>query len=393
MARWLVIFVLAIQPLFFPIGEGGQVEFSNEVVSYQFGESIRFEAIVKTDEKIQEALIFIQPVGGTTRLGNVIHNDQGELRFAYDIAKDPQAPFSQMVYWYRIILQNGEEIESSKYTFEYIDNRFEWLSLKDDLFEVYWYDMDYSIGQSILNVAHQGLDASIKIIDVSLQGPVKIYAYSNTEDLQSALQVGQKNWVAGNAYPEEKTILLSIPSGPSQRLEMERQIPHEIIHILEYQLTGRDYDLVPAWLREGMASQAELYPNADYRTAILEAVTENRLLSLSSLCGSFPSDASGAFLAYAESDSFVQFLHDKFGTSGLQKMIRKYQDGLGCEEGASEATGMTLSQLEYQWQKETLGIHAETYVLQNLYPYIAIFVLIVGIPLFSVIPGVKRKKK
>ena len=102
---------------------------------------------------------------------------------------------------------------------------------------------------------------------------------------------------------------------------MERQIPHEIMHILEYQITGTSYNQIPVWLLEGLASSAELYPNPDYQQVLEKAVDEDSLLPMSVLCQDFPRDLSGALLAYAQSNSFVRFLNQNFGTRDTLSLV------------------------------------------------------------------------
>ena len=160
-----------------------------------------------------------------------------------------------------------------------------------------------------------------------------IYAYASAKDMQEILQSIKKNWIGAHADPDLGVMVLSLPEGPEQRLEMERQIPHELMHILLYKMVGAGYVNLPAWLSEGLASVAELYPNPDYLVLLENAHNKGNLPSIISLCQSFPRDASGAFLAYAQSASFTRYLHQRFGSSGMERLVRQYADGLDCERG------------------------------------------------------------
>ena len=87
--------------------------------------------------------------------------------------------------------------------------------------------------------------------------------------------MGGSTWVAGHANPDLGVVLVSIAPGENQSMEMERQIPHELAHVLLYRLTGPAYANLPNWLTEGIASQVEGYPNADY-TQVLTASAQTK---------------------------------------------------------------------------------------------------------------------
>lgn len=135
------------------------------------------------------------------------------------------------------------------------------------------------------------------------------------------------------------------------------------------------------WLQEGVASLAELHPNADYAFTMQSALENQGLLSMGSLCQTFPQSASSAYLAYAQATSFTQFIHKNYGSSGLQRLMQQYLDGLGCSEGADAALGASLNTLELKWKQEALGVPVSQLAWQNLLPYLALMGVIIGIPL------------
>jgi hypothetical protein len=106
---------------------------------------------------------------------------------------------------------------------------------------------------------------------------------------------------------------------------------------------------------------------------------------MNSLCASFPREASGAFLAYAQSASFVRYLHDTYGSSGIQKLLKAYGDGIACEEGTNEAFNIPLNQLDVQWKREALKMDMSVFALQNLFPYILIALVILLSPVAMMI--------
>jgi hypothetical protein len=295
-----------------------------------------------------------------------------------------------VAYRYQVNLKDGRSVTSDEFTFQYDDDRFEWQKLESSEFRVFWYGRDPAFGQDVLNVAQLGLKNARTILDVALPNTLNIYVYLNSRDLQSALQMQNQPWVAGHAAPDLDQIMISIPAGPEQKLELERQVPHELMHILQYQLVGEEFTKQPIWLLEGMASIAELYPNPEYQYVLTEAARQE-LLSFRDLCSSFPREASTAYLAYAQSESFTRYLYQKVGSSGLLALMNKYQDGLGCEEGMAAALDSGLGQMEYSWKQEVLGINTAGLALRNLAPYLVVLVLLVVPALLTLLPPVFKK--
>ena len=124
---------------------------------------------------------------------------------------------------------------------------------------------------------------------------------------------------------------------------------------------------------------------------LTEAVTNNHLISLKDLCGSFPSDAGQAFLAYAESRSFVNYLHDSYGSSGVQNIMSTYADGIDCENGSERAFGVSLSTLEQKWRASVLGGNRFLTALQNISPYLVLLCLVLIIPFIGILSTLRKK--
>ena len=366
------------------------MQFNDVSVFYDYGKEVIFQTTIQTDEELKEIFLFIQPKGQSVRTESVIANENGEVIYTYDAAATPLRPFAMTDYWFQATLDDDSLIESDKFSFFYEDNRFDWNRLEENGFQINWQNKDASFGQTVLDVAEQSLEVARNYVPAEPPIQLKIYIYENASDVQTAMNLGQyKSWVAGHASPDLATVLVSVPEGPSQKLELERQIPHEITHILQYQMMGANYRNAPMWLLEGKASLAELYPNPDYQRVLERAVEEESLIKLEDLCTSFPPEASRAFLAYAQSESFTRFLYANYGSSGLEALMKNYENGLGCNEGFSSTFKNSLTQEEYRWQQQ-LGIHTGMLVVENVAPYFMVLALVVMPAMLS---SIKTKKQ
>jgi hypothetical protein len=383
MHKWLVLFAIFFNFAVQPAAEN--VLFSNVNAVYKFGEQVTFQVSVSPASKVEHLYLFIQPEGKNARVETMQMNADGKGLFQYDASQFPLRPFARTYYWFRAVQLDNSEIDSNRYSFDYIDDRFTWRSLQNSSFVVNWYDADPSFGQDVMNAAAAGVESAKTFLETTSTDPIHIYVYSRSADLQKALQLTQQTWVAGHASPDIGVILVSVRPGPEQRMEMERQLPHEIAHLMEYNILGENYDRAPIWLLEGIASLAEIYPNPDYARVLENAKTKRNILPMSSLCSSFPREASGAFLAYAQSASFVRFLHDTYGTDGLQKLLKIYGDGVSCEEGTRNAFDIPLNQMDVRWRREALKMDMSVFALQNMLPYLLIALVILLSPIAMII--------
>jgi hypothetical protein len=163
------------------------------------------------------------------------------------------------------------------------------------------------------------------------------------------------------------------------------------MHVMLYRRVGAGYNNLPAWLREGTATLAEINPNPDYDLALASAGVTNTLIPIKDLCVSFSPNPDSAFLAYAEAQSFTDYLHDTYGSQSLLDLALIYADGVDCEHGTERAFGVSLSKLEMDWRRVSLGQNTIFSALQNMLPYMALLCVVLLIPLIGIV-NVLRKK-
>ena len=388
----ILLVVLLLSSLLISIPAAAQTIDISLSASYTFGESIQFQAMVPARIPIGSATLFYIPEGESkTRSGPAEWDQRDTLLYSADVVASPVRAFSTIVYWFEIALQDGQTVQSEKATLEYIDNRFEWKIRASDEFIVHWYEGDVPFAQSLLDTARLGLKNIQGILPVTQHMPIDIYAYDSAMEMRVALQALPTDWMGAHTDADLSVMVVSLPAGPEQRLEMERQIPHELMHLLLYQWLGPGYGNLPAWLDEGLASIAELYPNPDYLVLLDNAVEKDDLPPIASLCDTFPRDASSAFLAYAQATSFTRFLQQQYGSAGLGRLAKAYSDGMSCERGVEAALGSTLTQLEWRWQREAFGDAAATKALINLSPWMIMLVLALLIPIVLMIAGARKR--
>ncbi len=368
------------------------IEVYNVRAGHDFGEEIRFSAEVSAPSPIQEVSLFFREADDeNTRVISLAEED-GRFSYVYDASTNLLRPFAKISLFFEVKLKNGESFTSKSYSFIYDDNRFDWQSREAENLYVHWIQGDEAFGQAALDTARKGLEEIQALFPVDLSEPLDIYIYASPSDLQDTLFMGGESWVAGHANPELGIVLVTIAPGDQEKILMQKQIPHELVHVLLYRHVGENFNRLPTWLSEGIASLAELYPNPDYKLALERALENNTLIPIDELCDPFSRDASLAFLSYAEAASFTRYLHTNYGSSGLDELIRAYADGLSCEAGAQRVFGKPLTYLDTNWQETVLGANIFGVAFRNISPYLLLFAIVLAAPIAQAFTMLRKKK-
>ena len=364
-------------------------------VSHIFGQEITIQGKIETENQIQDLRVFIQSENDAIVTESIPFSEDGEISYTLDVTNQAIRAFSYLTIWFDVQLENDEIITTPALdTYYYDDNRFDWQSASAAEFTIHWYQPDNALGQKILNAANEGLQRIQNQIDVPRPQHVDIYAYSSAVDMQGTLAFSGQTaaWIAGHADPDLDLIVVSLPPGPDQTLEIRRQIPHELVHVLLYQKLGSGYQYLPRWLNEGLASTAELFPNPDYEILLSKAYERESLIPLDELCSSFPLDAASFQLSYAESYDFTWYLSQTYGKTKVDELIQTYADGRGCEQGIETALGTSLKKLNNDWRELKFGENMMLKALNIFAPWIFLAVIVLAAPVGWMVSGLSRKK-
>lgn len=367
----------------------GGIALENVGAAYLFGEQVVFSATIRTSIPIQNASIVILDEGhGITHVQPLIINADGTTQFVFDARQNALRPFTFIHWHYQFAFTDGAVFQSETFSVRYDDNRFAWQRLESGGLRVFWYAGDSTFAQNALNAALAGVRVINEIFPVDLSQPIDIFIYPSQNDLAF---LGAETWTAGHANPALGVVLVAVEPGLEQSLHMDQRIPHELMHVLFYRHIGAGYNNVPAWLREGLAALVEINPSVEYDRALLEAHTRSALIPLLDLCASFPIQPDSAFLAYAESRSFTAYLRNTFGSSKLIELSRAYADSVTCERGIELAYGTSFAQLELRWREAALGENAWGLALRDMFPYLILCAMVLGIPLLIGFNAMRKK--
>jgi hypothetical protein len=382
MKKMLVLILsvlILIMPVQATISAQDEVTVLEQEVEYNFGDQITFRISYESEVEVDEIALIIQAPGVPSFVGAVALQGDGRGSFVYMVSDRPLPAFSSIAYSFQFTLSNGDLVSSATYHFTYLDNRFNWQELIGDPFHIYWYEGEISLAQDVLDAALAG---QTKTLDLLQQPPgsepIVIFIYASSEDLQSTLTFIGQNWVSGYADPALGSIVVSLPPAIGQPLDIQRLIPHEVAHIILSRFMGAEFEYLPAWLNEGISSQMELFSLPEYDLTLDRAYEARELIPITHLCETIPPDEELALLAYAQSDSLVEYIQDEYGLPGLQSLIFAYDQGVSCEQGVEMALGITIQELEKQWSIERFNRGTLQVLIYTLTAVLIILVIGLG---------------
>lgn len=334
------------------------LEILDQRIAYAFNDSLHFSVSFESPEVIHEGYVLYK-IEGDERVwvyeGEVGEDQIMDVQVALSSDNEIRA-FSTVTYWFRLVSDHGDFFESQRFSFQYDDNRFVWKTIEHPLFTLIWHNGDEAFAVSILAAAEQAAARGQSLLPLPNPVDITFRVYDNVEDVQLVAQLAAYQWAAGHTDPQHGLVLLSLPPGLQQSLEIERQVPHEVTHLMLYQALGSAaYHRLPAWLNEGIASNAELYSDPLWPELLQLAHESDGLLPMYSLCAGFPQDAFSARLAYAQSASFVRYLLETYNSVGLGLLVDAYATNPDCLGAPLESFGKDLIALDAGWRYATFA--------------------------------------
>jgi hypothetical protein len=363
-------------------------------ITYEFGSQLSFSSTLQGAPPISRAVLFVRPVGGEDTLvlqASIIEeSDSQRFLVALDLRPSPIQPFQMLTFWWQVDFTDGTIATSHADEFRYEDNRFSWQERSEGQISIHWVESRISFTEDLLQLTRRSLDNIRQSLGLMPPGNLAIYIYPSVGDLQSGLQIGGASWIGARTMPELGVILLVGSETPEALITIERDLPHELTHLVLYEKMGESYHNLPAWLNEGLATLQETRANPAYRFELEEAVESDALLSMESLCATFPIAESDALLAYAQSASFTQYLLDVYGMGGILQLLDAYREGTTCTGGVQRVYQRPLSQLESEWK--ALHLHSPS-IWQRMKPILpwGLFLLLLTILILIGLSARKRR--
>jgi len=298
-----------------------------------------------------------------------------QTSWIWDMRKSSLPPGVAITYWWTIKDAAGNNLESPPAVVCFEDVRYHWQSLpaasfpeesvifqdKGSDLTLFWYEGDDSFARELMNACEQGLGRLIQDIGTYPEKPIKIYVYASTSDLQGAMIFPQE-WTGGAAFTEFGIIAIGI--SPGQLDWGKRALVHELTHLIVHQATFSPYGKLPTWLDEGLAMYNEGQAGPRFEPYLQQAISEDKLISVRSLCSPFSADSEKAHLSYAQSHSLVEYLLDNYGQGKMLNLLTLLKQGNTYDEALTQVYGFDMDGLNARWH-ETVTAPTSTALSQG----------------------------
>ncbi len=171
------------------------------------------------------------------------------------------------------------------------------------------------------------------------------------------------------AIPDRNLILLDTSRVYDKPFSLKTALRHEVCHLLLHR-NIRNEDL-PRWFDEGVCQWASggiaeiMTDSGD--DLLSKAVISGKLISIDEL-SRFPSDQWPLLLAYEESKSLVEYIVEKYGKSGMLRLLKFLKEGHSMEESFREVLSVSPYELEINWRASLKTKYTRfSYLSRNLY--------------------------
>ena len=275
-----------------------------------------------------------------------------EANWVWDMENVSLPPGAEVTYWWMIEDAEGNRFETSPQIAHFDDERYPWQSLigtapQGGELTLFWYEGGDSFARELMDICEEGLARLTQDIGTYPERPIKIYIYASTSDLKGAMIFPQE-WTGGVAFTAFSTIAIGIP--PSELDWGKRALVHELTHLVVHQATFSPYGQLPIWLDEGLAMYNEGELDPVFRSYLQEAILEDKLISVRSLCSPFSAETEKARLSYAQSYSLVEYLLDNYGQDKMLELLTILKQGSTYDEALTEVYGFDIDGLDARWR-------------------------------------------
>jgi len=357
---------------------------------FRFAESAVFQVSAISTAVINSATLYYRAAGDDRASAASVAVGAGTnitAEYKLDLTTHGLPPFAPVQYWWEVRDTAGGRAATEPQTFVYEDNRFAWQALEQDGVTVHWYEGDSVFGQIAVDTAGAALGQASRMLGTPAPRGVNIYVYASAADVRETLAASGRAWAGGHADPALGVVVVAVAPDLAAGINLGRAIPHEVMHLIVYAAAGSNYARVPAWLNEGLAVFNQHSPDPGLADALEAARQSQKLLSLSELCAPFPADPAQAQTAYAESESVVRYLRDRFGEAALPQLLSAYAGGADCATGVQQALGLPLAELERRWLAEAVKINPAPFQDRTLAPWLLLAAFVLGGPLLAALLG------
>jgi hypothetical protein len=291
--------------------------------------------------------------GQVTSEAEIIFDPSSTVNASYSLNMQQYGqipPGVDIDYWWIIKDTAGDKLQTAPNHYIVGDNNHTWNTLTQGKINVYWYGQNKAFGQSVMSEAQTGLSTIANDTGSTLDQMVNISVYTSAQDYAASI-LGAPEWSGGVTLSQYNSIFVVVePDALSSDLP---GVAHELTHAVVGQMTFNPYNSIPFWLDEGLAVHVQftgLTLPSQFTTALSNAISNNTLISVRSLCDPFSAYADKANLSYAESVSLVTYLINQYGSTKMEQLLNTFAQGSSYDGALQANYGFDMDGLFTQWK-------------------------------------------
>lgn len=329
---------------------GASITFGTPTATSKFGTGIDFHQPYGGGGAFREVDIVIAYPGdsgpdvvalkspGTTSFEYLLDTSSGELQ-----------PNTQLVAHFAVTYADGSQTSGPDVKVTYQDDRFTWQTKVGKIVRLHWYSGDATFAEQALTMGEAGIAKAAAFLGFDEKAPIDFYVYADQTPFYDALGPATRDNVGGEANTVTRTLFALI--APGDLSYASTVVPHELTHVVFYDITRNPYHDPPRWLNEGIAVYVSQGYDSSDKSLVAQASADGSLMPLTAIRGEFPTSQEGFYLAYAESVSAVDYFMRTYGQADLDKLVKTYGTGVSDDEAFKTAIGIDTAAFDLAWQK------------------------------------------
>jgi hypothetical protein len=332
------------------------ISFGTPSAGSSFGKGVTFSQPYTGGGQFREVDIVIATEGSFgVSVAQVIQPGSASFKYTLDTSAGQIQPNTKLTAHFEVIFSDGSVQDGPDIAATYLDDRFQWQTLKGKIVILHWYQGDAAFAQQALAIGENGISKAAKFLGYTETKPVDFYVYADQQPFYDALGPSTRDNVGGEANTQTRTLFALIP--PSQVGYATTVVPHELTHVVFEDVTNNPYHFPPHWLNEGIAVYVSQGFDSSDKGMVQSAASDGTLMPLAAIRGQFPTTQDRFYLAYAESVSAVDFFVRTYGQPALGKLVKTFGTGVSDDQAFTAAIGLTVDGFDAAWQKDN-GVSA-----------------------------------
>jgi hypothetical protein len=256
-------------------------------------------------------------------------------------------PGKDISYSWQMTDANGGQLTTDPQTVTYADTRFQWQTVTSGNLSLSFYKGNSGDARNLLGIGRAAIDKASQLEKAEVTFPVKLFAYTSSQDFLTAAQKESKATdpgILGQALTPDTVIFVA---DSLRSADTEDTVRHELTHLVTGQaVKGGFANLLPLWLNEGTSVYSQADPG-DFARALQRSIANDSVVPIQVLESSRGVDVG---LFYGESYGLVKYLVASGGQAKFAQLLSAIQSGQSMDQALKTVYGFDRTGLYNVWR-------------------------------------------